>query len=123
MPHWLHPDDRIRYLKEWLDEHIGDYIELADKTSSYSVDTHKLAKDAFETVVDNNSEMITSPESLSQWLADHIGDYIELGDKRDSYSADTDKLAKAVLYNIADTDIPPPGGRVVECADDLQWKI
>jgi hypothetical protein len=40
--------------RQWLAEHIDDYIELADKTSSYSVNTQKLAEMMFHLVADTD---------------------------------------------------------------------
>jgi hypothetical protein len=55
--------NKVRYLRHWLDQRIGDYIELAHKRiTAYRVDTDRLAKD-FLYQVDDSQVAAPSDES------------------------------------------------------------
>jgi predicted RNase H-like HicB family nuclease len=95
---------KIENLRQWLEKHINDYIEIIESlTVWYSVDTTKLAKDLIEEVLGGEDvsglkgrEALI--ENLRLWLVKHVDDYVEINEYQTPwYSVDTTKLAKDLI--------------------------
>jgi hypothetical protein len=111
---------KIKNLRQWLDKHIDDYVEINDHlTRWYIVDTAKLAKDLIERATMPNEAKI---ENLRQWLNEneHIYDYVAVDDEAFTawYKVDTAKLAEDLFREVLDgfdpsgltPDLGPPVG-------------